>query len=60
MAQRKKLVALTGAGISVESGLPTFSNGMWEQYPIKDVVSIDGWNRNPELMLRFYNERRKQ
>ena len=60
MSYQKKLVALTGAGISVESGLPTFAGGMWEQHNVKDVVSIEGWHRNPELMLRFYNERRKQ
>ena len=61
MVQREKLVALTGAGISVESGLPTFAKGTWEQHDItKDLVSIDGWNRNPELVQRFYNERRKQ
>lgn len=58
----KKLVVLTGAGISAESGIRTFrdSNGLWEQYKVEDVASIEGWYRNPALMTRFYNERRKQ
>lgn len=58
----KKLVVLTGAGISAESGISTFrdSNGLWEQHNVMDVASIDGWHRNPELVLRFYNERRLQ
>ena len=56
----KKLVALTGAGISAESGLPTFSGDKWEQFDVMDVASINGWNKNPELVMRFYNERRKQ
>jgi len=62
MTDRKKLVALTGAGISAESGIPTFRNsgGMWEQYDVKKLASIEGWRRNPELVQRFYNERRKQ
>lgn len=57
----KKVVVLTGAGISAESGISTFrdSGGLWEQYPVEDVASIDGWYRNPELVQRFYNERRK-
>lgn len=59
---RKKIVALTGAGISAESGLKTFrdSDGLWENYDVMEVASIDGWYRNPELILRFYNERRAQ
>ena len=58
----KKLVVLTGAGMSAESGISTFrdNGGLWEQYPIEDVASIDGWNRNPELVNSFYNARRKQ
>jgi len=58
----KKIVALTGAGISAESGITTFrdSGGMWEQYDVMEVASIDGWRKNPQLMLRFYNDRRKQ
>ena len=60
MTNKKKLVALTGNGISVESGLPTLSKGMWEQKDVKELMSIDGWNKNPQLVQRFYNERRKQ
>lgn len=58
----KKIVALTGAGISAESGIATFrdSGGLWEQYDVMDVASIDGWRKNPQLVQRFYNDRRKQ
>lgn len=58
----KKLVFLTGAGMSAESGISTFrdSGGLWEQYPVEAVASIDGYNRDPELVIRFYNERRNQ
>ena len=58
----KKLVILTGAGMSAESGIKTFrdSGGLWEQYPVEEVASIDGWYRNPNLVQRFYNERRRQ
>ncbi len=58
----KKIVVLTGAGISAESGIRTFrdSNGLWEEYDVMEVASIQGWCKNPELILRFYNERRKQ
>lgn len=58
----KKIVFLSGAGVSAESGISTFrdSNGLWENYNVEDVASIDGWHRNPELMVQFYNERRKQ
>ena len=58
----KKIVVLTGAGISAESGIKTFrdSGGLWEQYPVEEVASIDGWHRNPGLVQRFYNERRRQ
>ena len=60
--EMKKLVFLTGAGISAESGITTFrdSGGLWEQYKVEDVATIDGYRRNPELVLNFYNERRKQ
>lgn len=60
--KRKKLVVLTGAGISAESGLRTFRdmNGLWEEYNVEDVASPEGWHRNPEMVLRFYNERRQQ
>lgn len=58
----KKIVFLTGAGVSAESGIKTFrdSDGLWENYPVEDVATIDAWYRNPALMLKFYNERRAQ
>jgi NAD-dependent deacetylase len=58
---KQKLVVLTGAGISAESGLQTFrdSNGLWENYRIEDVATPRAWRRNPELVLDFYNKRRK-
>lgn len=58
----KKLVALTGAGISAESGIPTFrdSGGLWEGYPVADVATPEGWRKNPVLVLDFYNQRRKK
>jgi len=57
----KKLVILTGAGISAESGIPTFrdSNGLWENHKIEDVATPMGWLKNKKLVLDFYNERRK-
>lgn len=59
---QKKIVVLSGAGISAESGLGTFrdSDGLWEQYDIKEVATVDAWLRNPELVLAFYDERRDQ
>ena len=59
---KKKLVILTGAGISAESGLKTFrgSDGLWEGYQITDVATPEAWIRNPEMVQRFYNERRTQ
>lgn len=59
---KKKLVVLTGAGMSAESGLKTFrdSNGLWENYRIEDVATPEAWVRNPQIVLDFYNERRKQ
>ena len=53
----KKLVFLTGAGMSAESGISTFrdSNGLWEQYRVEDVASIEGYWRDPELVQNFYN-----
>lgn len=56
-----KIVVLTGAGVSAESGVPTFrdSGGLWEGYNVEDVASIEGWYKNPQLMLDFYNARRK-
>jgi NAD-dependent deacetylase len=58
----KKLVVLTGAGISAESGLKTFRDmgGLWENYDVMEVASPEGWAANMELVLRFYNERRAQ
>lgn len=57
---QSRLVILTGAGISAESGIPTFraEDGLWENHRIEDVASPDGFRRNPELVQRFYNERR--
>ncbi|MHB8207542.1 SIR2 family NAD-dependent protein deacylase [Mucilaginibacter sp.] len=57
----KRIVVLTGAGISAESGLKTFrdSNGLWEGYNIEDVATPQAWQRNPELVQEFYNMRRK-
>nr|WP_321353517.1 NAD-dependent deacylase [uncultured Draconibacterium sp.] len=58
----KKLVVLSGAGMSQESGLKTFRDmgGIWEQYDVTEVATPEAWARDPELVLRFYNERRKQ
>jgi NAD-dependent deacetylase len=58
----KKLVILSGAGISQESGISTFrdANGLWENHDIMEVASIQGWHKNPELVLDFYNKRRSQ
>ncbi len=62
MAARKKVVVLTGAGISAESGIKTFrdSGGLWEEHDVMEVASIEGWHRNKELVLEFYNARRRQ
>lgn len=58
----KKIVVLTGAGMSADSGLTTFrdANGLWEGHDVMEVASIIGWNRNKKLVLDFYNQRRKQ
>src|SRR5215211_7637042 len=58
---KKKLVVLTGAGISAESGLKTFrdSDGLWEGYNIEDVATPRAWRKNPQLVLDFYNFRRR-
>ena len=58
----KKLVVLSGAGMSAESGIKTFreSGGLWEEYKVEEVASIEAWHRNPDLVQRFYNERRRQ
>ena len=59
---KKKLVILTGAGVSAESGISTFrdSNGLWENFKVEEVASIEGWYENPFLVLDFYNARRAQ
>lgn len=59
---KKKLVISTGAGVSAESGISTFrdAGGLWENYPVMDVCSADGFARNPALVHRFYSERRRQ
>lgn len=58
---KKKIVFLTGSGISAESGIKTFrdSDGLWENYKIEEVASINAWYENPKLVLDFYNMRRK-
>jgi NAD-dependent deacetylase len=58
----KKLVILTGAGISAESGIKTFrdSGGLWEGHDVMEVASPEGWRKNPSMVLEFYNQRRKQ
>ena len=58
----KRIVILTGAGMSAESGLKTFrdSDGLWENHNIYDVATPEAWGRDPELVLNFYNDRRKQ
>ena len=60
--KKKKLTVLTGAGVSAESGITTFrdSDGLWENHNVEDVASIEGWYRNPGLVLEFYNARRAQ
>ena len=59
---RKKIAVLTGAGVSAESGITTFrdSDGLWENHRVEDVASIDGWHRDMEVVLDFYNARRAQ
>lgn len=58
---KKKLVVLSGAGISAESGIPTFraSDGLWEGHDVMQVATFEGWRRDKNLVLNFYNERRK-
>ncbi len=62
MSVKKKIVVLTGAGMSAESGISTFrdANGLWENHDIMDVASYQGWLNNKELVLKFYNDRRRQ
>ena len=58
----KNLVILTGAGMSAESGISTFrdAGGLWDQYPVEQVATPEGYIANPQLVIQFYNERRKQ
>jgi len=62
MLDLKKIVVLTGAGISAESGIKTFRDmgGLWEEYDIMEVATPQAWKKNPELVTKFYNARRKQ
>src|SRR5512138_1935279 len=55
-----RVFILTGAGISAESGLPTFRgvNGLWRGHKVEEVASPEAWNRNPQLVWKFYSERR--
>ncbi len=59
---KKHIVVLTGAGVSAESGINTFrdSDGLWEGHDVMEVASPEGFRRNPELVLDFYNQRRRQ
>lgn len=62
MSRREKIVILTGAGISAESGINTFrdADGLWEGHDVMEVASPEGWRKNRELVLDFYNQRRRQ
>ena len=63
MKSKLKILFFTGAGVSAESGLQTFrdaKDGLWNNYAIEDVCTPEGWSKNPELVLDFYNQRRKQ
>ena len=62
MSKHKKIVILTGAGISAESGIRTFrdGNGLWEDHRVEDVASPEGYARDPKLVQNFYNQRRQQ
>lgn len=62
MHKKERLVVFTGAGMSAESGLKTFrdNGGLWEDHKVEEVATPNAWQNNPELVLRFYNERRKQ
>ncbi|HRN94017.1 MAG: NAD-dependent deacylase [Chitinophagales bacterium] len=62
MREKPRIVVLTGAGVSEESGIKTFrdSNGLWENHKIEEVASPHAWNRSPYLVLEFYNKRRKE
>lgn len=62
MERQRRLVFLTGAGISAESGLATFRGmgGLWENHRVEEVACPEAWARDPAMVLRFYNERRRQ
>lgn len=62
MTSRKRIAVLTGAGVSAESGLSTYrdNGGLWDNYDPMEVASIEGWQKNPGLLLEFYNARRAQ
>jgi NAD-dependent deacetylase len=62
MEKKKKIVVLTGAGVSAESGISTFrdAGGLWEKHRIEDVATYSAWQKNRELVLKFYNQRRRQ
>lgn len=59
--RKNKIVVITGAGISAESGIPTFrdSHGLWDKHSIRALATPEGWKENPQLVLDFYNQRRK-
>ncbi len=59
---KKKLIIFSGAGMSAESGIKTFrdSGGLWEEYKVEDVATLEAWEKNKELVTKFYNQRRKQ
>ena len=61
-SSKPKIVVFSGAGISAESGISTFrdSGGLWEKYDVRDVATPEAWRKNPDLVLEFYNQRRKQ
>lgn len=61
-ASKLKIAVISGAGISAESGISTFrdNNGLWENHSIEDVATPEGWKKNPQLVLDFYNERRRK
>ena len=62
MSEKRKIVFLSGAGVSAESGLKTFrdENGLWEGHDVMEVATPEAWRKNPELVLEFYNQRRRQ
>lgn len=62
MTEKKKLVVLSGSGISAESGISTFrgGNGLWDNVPVEEICTPEGWYRNPAKVLEFYNKRRAQ